>query len=174
MTTITVSYILKSSTYQTIGALKGILSKGEAHARKLNLDDSILLGHRLFPDMFDLTRQVQIACDTAARGAARLAGLDMPSFPDTEQGFSELMDRCTRAVAYVHSVEDDKIDATTNTVLQIPMGANTMPMEGRAYLQGFILPNMNFHTTMAYALLRMQGVSLGKRDYLVPPSAGQE
>ena len=169
MTTTTVSYILKSSTHQTVDALKGILSKGEAYARKLNLDDSVLLSHRLFPDMFDLTRQVQIACDTAARGAARLAGLDMPSFPDTEQSFAELVDRCVRTITYVNAIDDGKIDATTNTVLQIPMGSNTMPMEGRAYLQGFILPNMHFHAAVAYSLLRMQGVSLGKRDFLVPP-----
>lgn len=168
MTTTTVSHILKASTGQTLGALKGILIKGEAYARKLNLEDKVLLSHRLYPDMFDLTRQVQIACDTVARGAARLAGLDMPEFPDTEQTFADLIARCDKAIAYVNGVEDGKIDANTNITLQIPMGANTMPMEGKAYLSGFILTNLHFHAAIAYALLRQQGVSIGKRDYLVP------
>lgn len=168
MTTTTVSHVLKASTNQTVGALKGILIKGEAYARKLNVEDSVLLSNRLYPDMFDLTRQVQIACDTVTRGAARLAGLEMPAFPDTEQTFAELMARCDKAIAYVNGVDNAKIDANTNVVLQIPMGANTMPMEGKAYLTGFILTNLHFHAAIAYALLRSQGLSIGKRDYLVP------
>ena len=168
MTTTTVSHILKASTHQTIGALKGILIKGEAYARKLNVADSVLLSHRLYPDMFDLTRQVQIACDTVARGAARLAGLEMPAFPDTEQTFAELIARCDKAIAYVNGVDNAKIDASTNEVLQIPMGANSMPMEGTAYLSGFILTHLHFHAAIAYALLRAQGLNIGKRDYLVP------
>lgn len=168
MTTTTVSHILKASTHQTLGALKGILTKGEAYARKLNVEDGVVLSHRLYPDMFDLTRQVQIACDTVTRGAARLAGLEMPSFPDTEQTFADLIARCQKAIDYVNGVDDAKIDANTNVVLQIPMGANSMPMEGKAYLTGFILTNLHFHTAIAYALLRQQGLSIGKRDYLVP------
>lgn len=168
MTTTTVSHILKASTNQMLGALKGILTKGEAYARKLNVEDKVILAHRLYPDMFDLTRQVQIACDTVARGAARLAGLDMPEFPDTEQSFADLIARCEKAIAYVNSVDDAKIDANANVTLQIPMGANTMPMEGKAYLSGFILTNLHFHAAIAYALLRQQGLAIGKRDYLVP------
>jgi hypothetical protein len=168
MTTTTVSHILKASTAQTIGALKGMLIKGEAYARKLNVEDKVILSHRLYPDMFDLTRQVQIACDTVARGAARLAGLDMPEFPDTEQTFADLIARCDKAIAYVNGVDSGKIDANTNVTLQIPMGANTMPMEGKAYLSGFILTNLHFHAAIAYALLRAQGLNIGKRDYLVP------
>lgn len=163
-----VSYILKASTAQTLGALKGILIKGEAHARALNVEDKVLLSARLYPDMFDVTRQVQIACDTVARGAARLAGIDMPSFPDTEQGFAELIARCEKAIAYVNSVDDAKIDANADVTLQIPMGPNTVPMEGKAYLSGFVLTNLHFHAAMAYGLLRKQGVALGKRDFLVP------
>jgi hypothetical protein len=165
---LTVSYMLKTSTLQTLGALRAILAKGEAHARALKVEDSVLLSYRLYPDMFALPRQVQIACDTPARGAARLAGREMPSFPDTEVTFAELMERCTKAVACVEAVPDAEIDATTTTVLQIPMGQMSVPMEGRAYLQGFILTNLHFHASIAYALLRAQGVVLGKRDFLVP------
>ncbi len=164
----TLSFILKSSTTQTLGALKGILAKGAAHARALNAEDSALLSQRLYPDMFALPRQVQIACDTASRGAARLAGLEMPSFPDTEQTFDELIARCARALDYVAGVEDERIDASARTVLQIPMGQVMMPMEGRQYVSGFILPNLHFHAAIAYALLRHQGVPVGKRDFLVP------
>ncbi|HAY06728.1 MAG TPA: DUF1993 domain-containing protein [Hyphomonas sp.] len=166
--TTTVSYILKKSTEQTLGALKGLLSKGEAYAKAINCDEAGVLAQRLYPDMYALPRQVQIACDTVARGAARLASLDMPSFPDTEQTFAELIARCDKAIAYVNSVDDAKIDATTKTTLQIPMGSVTLPMTGEQYLQGFILTNLHFHAAMAYALLRKQGVQIGKRDYLVP------
>lgn len=166
--TTTVSYILKSSTQQTLGALKGLLAKGEAYAALIKCEEAAMLAQRLYPDMFALPRQVQIACDTAARGAARLAEMDMPSFPDTEQTFAELIARCDTAIAYVNAIDDAKIDATASKTLQIPMGQATMPMTGQQYLQSFILPNLHFHAAMAYALLRMQGVQIGKRDYLVP------
>jgi len=166
--TTTVSYMLKSSTNQTLGALKGLLAKGAAYAGTLKCEEAAILSQRLYPDMFALPRQVQIACDTAARGAARLAELDMPSFPDTEQTFSELIMRCQKAIDYVNGVEDSEIDATAQKTLQIPMGQATLPMTGQQYLQGFILTNLHFHAAMAYGLLRMQGVPIGKRDFLVP------
>lgn len=166
--TTTVSYILKSSTTQTLGALKGILAKGQAHAAAIKCEESALLSQRLFPDMFAMPRQVQIACDTVVRGAARLAEIEIPSFPDTEQTFDELLARCDKAIAYVNAVDDAKIDATAAKTLEIPMGQVTLPMTGANYLQGFILTNLHFHAAMAYALLRTQGVAVGKRDYLVP------
>jgi uncharacterized protein len=166
--TTTVSYLLKSSTSQSLGALKGILAKGKDYTAAIKCDEAAILAQRLYPDMFALPRQVQIACDTAARGAARLAEMDMPSFPDTEQTFAELIARCQAAIDFVNSVPDAKIDATAAKTLQIPMGQATMPMTGAAYLSGFILPNLHFHSAMAYGLLRMQGVQIGKRDYLVP------
>ena len=163
-----VSYQLKSATNQTLGALKGILAKGEAYAAALKCEESALLSQRLYPDMFALPRQVQVACDTVARGAARLAGKEMPSFPDTEQTFAELIARCQKAIDYVNTIDDAAIDATAKTTLQIPMGQATMPMTGEQYLSGFILTNLHFHAAMAYGLLRTQGVQIGKRDYLVP------
>jgi hypothetical protein len=166
--TISVSFMLKSATTQTLGALRGCLAKGETQARALNVEDAVMLGERLYPDMFALTRQVQMACDTAARGAARLAGQEMPSFPDTEKTFAELMSRCRKAIEYVHGIDDGAIDANTDAVLQIPIGDNTMEMDGKTYLSGFVLPNLYFHAVTAYGLLRMQGVAIGKRDFLVP------
>ncbi|MEQ9505713.1 MAG: DUF1993 domain-containing protein [Hyphomonas sp.] len=166
--TTTVSYILKSSTTQTLGALKGILAKGKAHAASIKCEEEAILAQRLSPDMYALPRQVQIACDTVCRGAARLAEIEIPSFPDTEQTFDELLARCDKAIAYVSSVDDAKIDATAAKTLDIPMGPATMQMTGAQYLQSFILTNLHFHAAMAYALLRTQGVAVGKRDYLVP------
>jgi len=166
--TTTVSYILKSSSNQTLGALKGLLAKGQAYAGTLKCEEAAILSQRLYPDMYALPRQVQIACDTAARGAARLAEIEMPSFPDTEQTFAELIARCQKAIDYVNAVDDAKIDATAQKTLQIPMGQASMPMTGAQYLQSFILTNLHFHAAMAYGLLRMQGVQVGKRDFLVP------
>jgi uncharacterized protein len=166
--TTTVSYILKSSTNQTLGALKGLLAKGQAYAGTLKCEEAAILSQRLYPDMYALPRQVQIACDTAARGAARLAEIEMPSFPDTEQTFAELIARCQKAIDYVNAVDDAKIDATAQKTLQIPMGQASMPMTGAQYLQSFILTNLHFHAAMAYGLLRMQGVQVGKRDFLIP------
>ncbi len=166
--TTTVSYILKASTNQTLGALKGLLAKGKAHAAAIKCEEDAILAQRLSPDMDALPRQVQIACDTVARGAARLAGLEMPSFPDTEQTFDELLARCDKAIAYVNGIDDAKIDATASTTLEIPMGPATMSMTGAQYLQSFVLTNLHFHAAIAYALLRSQGVPIGKRDYLVP------
>ncbi len=164
----TLSYVLKTSVNQMLGSTRSTLKKGEAHARALDVEDSVFLAARIYPDMLPLSRQVQIACDNAARGAARLAGADIPSFPDTETTFGELMTRCEAAMAFVNSMDDAKINANELETLQIPLGPQTMPMQGRQYLTSFVLPNLIFHATMTYGLLRHQGVVLGKRDFLVP------
>ena len=164
----TVSYILKASTRQTLGVLVSILTKAKAHGEALGVDDAVLLSSRIFPNMLPLSRQVQIAADTAARGAARIAGLDMPSFPDEETTLDELIDRLKRALAYVEGVDDAAMDANARVVLDIPMGPNMMKMEGREYLSSFVLPNLHFHAAMTYGLLRGQGMSLGKVDFLRP------
>ena len=164
----TISYILKSSSTQTLGAMASILEKTKAHAAAAEVDEAVYLSARIFPDMLPLTRQVQIACDTVARGAARLAIKDVPSFPDTETTIDELIARCHSALAFVNSIEDEAIDINKRVTLEIPMGPNTMPMEGRQYLSSFVLPNLHFHAAIMYALLRAQGVKIGKRDFLVP------
>ncbi len=164
----TTSFVFKSSTHQTLGALKGCLKKAKAHALASDVDETIYLNARLFPDMLDAKRQVQIACDTVARGASRMAGGDIPSFPDTETTFDQLIARCDAALAHVNAIDDVAINANARVTLQIPMGPDTMPMEGRQYLSSFILPNLHFHAAMFYGLMRQQGVVLGKRDFLVP------
>jgi hypothetical protein len=145
-----------------------MLTKGESHARSVNVADDVFISARLFPDMFPLSRQVQIACDVAARGAARLAGLEPPAFPDTETSFAHLILRARKALDFVQSVPKPAIDANEHVLIPVPMGQSMIEMTGRVYLQSFILPNMHFHAAIAYGLLRAQGVPLGKRDYLVP------
>ncbi|ACT58301.1 DUF1993 domain-containing protein [Hirschia baltica] len=169
---LTISQVLKTTTAQTLGALKGVLAKGQAHAEAIGVEESVFLNARLAPDMFPLVRQVQIATDMSARGASRLAGRDMPSFPDTETTFAELIERCDNAIAHILGTSDDAINANADTVLEIPAGKDqTMPMTGTAYTLSFIVTNLNFHATTAYGLLRSQGVAIGKRDYLMPPGA---
>lgn len=164
----TVSTILKMSTNQTLGSMASVLAKGKQHAEATNVDGAVFLAARLYPDMHPLPRQVQIACDVAARGAARLAGAELPSFPDTETTFDELIARCKAAIDYVNAADSAAMDANELVTLQIPIGDQTMPMEGRQYLSSFILPNLHFHAAIAYGLLRQQGVVLGKRDFLMP------
>jgi uncharacterized protein len=161
------STILKSSSQQSLGALRGMIMKAETHARALKVDDAVLLAARLYPDMLGATRQVQIACDTAARGAARLSGMDTPSFPDVETDFPALLNRCDAAIAFVAASDAQKIDANDAVTLQIPMATTTMQMTGRNYLTSFVLPNLHFHAAIFYALMRQQGVPVGKMDFLV-------
>lgn len=154
---------------QMHGALSGILEKGEAHARAKGLEESVLIGWRLAPDMFPLSRQVQIACDIPARGLARLAGADLPSFPDTEKTFAELRARVAAAQAFIKDLDRARIDADPDAEISFPVGPETMTMKRRDYLLGFILPNLYFHVTTAYAILRACGAPLGKADFLARP-----
>lgn len=164
----TISYMLKTSATQTLGAMASILQKGANHAATAEVDESVFLNHRLAPDMFPLTRQIQIMTDTVARGGARLAGLDMPSTPDTETSFAQLIARCHDRLAYVMGLDDAVMDANERVVLEIPLGPMTVNWEGRQYLATFVLPNLHFHAATAYGLLRAQGIKIGKRDFLMP------
>lgn len=163
-----VSYMLNSATTQILGSMSSILNKAAAHAKAVGVDEGVFLNARLYPDMLTMKRQVQMVCDMVARGAARLSGADIPSFPDVEETFAELITRLEATQAYVSGIDAAALDANARVVLQIPMGPQTLPMEGRQYLSSFVLPNLHFHAATAYGLLRHQGVSLSKRDFLMP------
>lgn len=168
--TVMISTLIKDASAQTLGALGGILKKGADHAAAHKLPEDVFLNFRLFPDMFPLTRQVQITTDTLARGVARLAGTDLPSFPDVETSFAQLIERASRANAYVQAASSEAMDARAQTIVNIPIGGGQeMPMTCAAYLQSFVFPNLYFHAATAYNILRHNGVVLGKRDYLRPP-----
>jgi hypothetical protein len=168
--TVAISTLIKDASAQTLGALGGILKKGADHAAAHKLPEEVFLNFRLFPDMFPLSRQVQIATDTMTRGAARLAGTDLPSFPDVETSFAQLIERSQKANAYVQTASADAMNGRAQTVVNIPVGGGQeMPMTCAAYLQSFVFPNLYFHVAAAYGILRHNGVILGKRDYLRPP-----
>jgi hypothetical protein len=168
--TISLAALIKDASTQTLGALGGILRKGADHAATTKIPEEVFLNFRLFPDMFPLSRQVQIASDTLARGAARLAGADLPSFPDVETTFAQLVERASKANAYVQAVSASAIDGRTTTTINIPVGGGQeLPMTCAAYLQGWVFPNLYFHTATCYNILRHNGVALGKRDFLRPP-----
>lgn len=160
--------VLKTTTGQILLAMAGVLRKAAAHAAERNIPEENILGARLAPDMFNMARQVQIATDMAARGAARLAGSEFLSLPDTETSFEQLIERVMKAHAFIQAASNEAIEANDQQVMQIPVGPETRDMTGRAYLLNFLLPNFYFHATTAYALLRHNGVSLSKRDFLVP------
>ncbi len=170
--TVQISMLIKSASTQTLGALGGVLKKGADHAAHLKLPEEVLLNYRLFPDMFPLTRQVQIATDQLTRGAARLSGMDLPSFPDVENSFAALIERTKKADAYVQAASAEAMDKRADTTINIPVGGGQeMPMTCLQYLTSFVFPNLYFHAATAYNILRHNGVVLGKRDFLRPPGA---
>lgn len=160
------SAVANAAVAQMYAALGAILEKGAAHAKSKGVDEATFVNWRLAPDMFPLSRQVQLACDIPARGLARLAGAELPSFPDTETSFEELRQRVAKAHAFIKDLNRDKIDADPEGAITFPVGQESMTMKRREYLTSFILPNLYFHVTTAYAILRSCGAPLGKADFL--------
>ena len=150
-----------------LNALSGVLDKGAAHAASKKIEPSVFLQGRLAPDMFPLVRQVQIACDMAKNGASRLAGVEAPKMEDNETTFDELKARIAKTLAHVKTLDAKKIDDAADRELSFPLGpSNTGHMKGGDYLTHFLLPNLYFHATATYAILRHLGVDVGKRDFL--------
>ena len=144
------------------------LDKAEAHALSKKFETGVLLSARLAPDMLPFTKQVQIACDTAKFAVARLAGVEAPKFDDQEASVAELRERIRKTIDYVQSVPASQIDGTENKDVTVPRRDGSMTFKGEPYLKNYALPNFFFHVTTAYALLRHNGVELGKSDYLGP------
>jgi hypothetical protein len=150
-----------------LNALADVLDKGAAHAAAKKIEPSVFIQGRLAPDMFALARQVQIACDMVKNGAARLAGVEAPKFEDNEATFDELKARIAKTLAYVKTLDPKAIDASADHEVSFPLGpSNKGHMKGDDYLTHFLLPNLYFHATAAYAILRHYGVDVGKRDFL--------
>lgn len=147
-------------------SLVHLLKIGEAEGPARGLSEEALLGARLAPDMFELKRQVQIATDHAKGAMARLAGVDVPSFPDTEQTFAELYARIDKTLAFVASVPATSVNGREETIVTLKLRQETMELAAIDYLQGFALPNFYFHLTTAYDILRHLGMPVGKRDFL--------
>lgn len=150
-----------------LNALSAILDKAQAHAEAKRFDPAVLLDWRLFPDMFPLKRQVQIACDLANHGGSRLAGVEPPKHEDKETTIAELKARIAKVIAFVKSLDAAQIDGAADREITFPLGPERKGhMRGADYLNHFVLPNFYFHLSTAYAILRHCGVELGKRDFL--------
>ncbi len=150
----------------SLNALSAVLDKAAAFAAAKKIDPAVLLHSRLSPDMFDLTRQVQIAADNAKNGSARLAGVDPPRYEDNETTIDQLKERIAKTVAFLKTLDRGKIDASADRQITFPLGPAKGNMKGDDYLNHFMLPNFHFHVTAAYAILRHAGVDIGKRDFL--------
>ena len=152
---------------QLLGGLSAVLTKAAEHAAARKIDPPALLQARLFPDMFPLLRQVQIATDFARSVAARLAGVEVPSAPDTEQSFDELQQRIASTLAFLDSLDPAAFDGSEGREIVLRPGTpKERTLSGQAYLLSYGLPQFFFHVTTAYALLRHSGVDIGKRDYM--------
>lgn len=152
-----------------LGNLASILEKAESWAAEKNIDPAVLINMRLAPDMFPLKRQLQIATDAAKGCAARLAGVDIPGYPDTEETFAELQARLRKTIDFLASVTPAQINGSEDKVITLNFPGMELKFSGRDYLFQFVQPNFYFHLTTAYAILRHNGLGVGKMDFLGVP-----
>ena len=153
----------------TLKNLSAVLDKAQAHCEAKKIDPLVLTGARLYPDMFALARQVQVACDTAKGAMARLAGVELPKHADTEKTFGELKARIDKTLAFIEGFKPAQIDGTEEKAIEIKLGPTEVKWRGMQYLLGFALPNFYFHVATAYGILRHNGVELAKRDFIGNP-----
>ena len=146
--------------------LSAILDKAEAFADRHKIEPEVLLNWRLAPDMFALTRQVQIAADFAKGTTARLAGREVPKYADEEKSFAELKARIAKTLAFLEGIAPDQIDGSEERDISTSTGPNAKNFKGQVYLLHYALPHFYFHATTAYAILRHNGVDIGKRDFI--------
>ena len=151
---------------QTLCALSAVLAKAADHAASRKIDESVLLNARLYPDMFALVRQIQIASDLAKGCAARLAGVDIPSYADDETSIAQLQARIARTIDFLDGFTPAQIDAGEDASIVLQLRERALEFTGRSFLLKWVLPNFYFHATTAYDILRHNGVELGKKDFL--------
>ena len=167
--TISMYQALIPVSIRTLNNLTNILEKGSAYAETKKIDHHVLINSRLSPDMFPLSKQVQIASDTVNRGAARLAGIEPPKFEDNETTFGQLIDRIQKTISHLNTFKPEQIDGSEEREITLQMRDNTLSFQGIPFLLYFVLPNLYFHVTTAYDILRHCGVELGKGDFLGQP-----
>ena len=146
--------------------LVSILGKAEAHAAERKIDPSVLLNYRLAPDMFPLTRQVQVATDMAKGCVSRLAGVEIPVYEDKEASFGELVARLEKCIAYLEGFKPVQIDGTEDKTVVLTRPTGDVTYQGLPYLLEYVQPNVYFHCVTAYAILRHCGVAIGKKDFI--------
>jgi hypothetical protein len=153
----------------TLQNLSAILDKTQAHVEAKKIDPAVLLASRLYPDMFPLVRQIQIASDNAKGPVARLAGVEVPKYEDTEETIADLKARLAKTIDFVSSFKPAQIDGSEDKDIHLKLGPREVDWKGMQYLLGFALPNFYFHVVTAYDILRHNGVEIGKRDYIGTP-----
>jgi uncharacterized protein len=151
---------------RTLSNLIDILEKGAQYAEIKKIDPTVLVNTRLFPDMFHLSKQVQIASDIAKRGMAQLTGVEAPKYEDTETTFPELVERLKKTISFLETLKSEQVDDTEEKIITIPLPSRTLSFPGQSFLLYFIMPNVYFHVTTAYDILRHCGVEVGKEDFL--------
>lgn len=162
------------SMYQTsaprfvavLTSLSALLDRAQAHVDAKKIDPTAILGFRLYPDMLSMTRQVQIACDSAKGGVARLAGVEIPKHEDNETSIAELKERIAKTIAFIQTIKPEQIDGTEDKTIVMKLGPNEVTFKGQQFLLNFATPNVYFHVVTAYNILRHNGVEVGKRDFL--------
>jgi len=152
---------------QILNSFSAILGKAEAHCQAKGIAPEVMLNARLYPDMLPFSKQIQMVCDFAAKGCARLTHSEVPSAPDTEKTFDELRQRLAKTVDYVKSFKPAQFDGADTKDVTFPVGpSNSLTLKGQQFLSGFSLPNFYFHAAIAHGILRHNGVDIGKRDFL--------
>ncbi|HLZ67529.1 MAG TPA: DUF1993 domain-containing protein [Aliidongia sp.] len=151
---------------QALDSLSALIDKAVAHCEARKIDPAVIFNYRLAPDMFAFARQIQIATDQAKGIAGRLAGVEIPKFPDEEAGFDELKVRLAKVADFVRSLPAAQFEGAEDRPITLKVGGHTLNFTGTTYLFGFGLPNFYFHVTTAYDILRHAGVEIGKRDFL--------
>ena len=153
----------------SLSNLVHILEKGLAHVQVKEIEPEVLVNARLYPNMHPLKKQVQIASDISRRGIARLAGVEAPVMEDNETTFAELIERTKNSISYLKTFTPEQIDGTESKIIKLPLPDQTYTFAGMPFLLYFVMPNVYFHVTTAYDILRHCGVELGKRDFLGNP-----
>ena len=151
---------------QILNSLSAIIDKAEAHAADKKIDPQALLQARLYPDMFAFTRQVQVAADFAKGACARLAGVEVPKYDDTELTFADLKARLSKTLAFIDGLPQERFDASAERDITTGSGDKAKQWKGHVYLAHYALPHFYFHATTAYDILRHNGVEIGKKDFV--------
>jgi hypothetical protein len=160
-------YAIAVPTFQKqLSALDAILDKASEYAAAKKIDMAVLLAARLYPDMYNLTRQVQLATDFAKAAPARLAGLEVPSLPDTETTLPELKERLAKTQAMLAGYKPEQLEGSQSKQITLKLGGNEVTFSGQDYLLHVALPNFYFHCATAYGILRHNGLEIGKRDFV--------
>jgi uncharacterized protein len=150
-----------------LGAISKVLEKGSAWAESKKVDEAVMGATRITPDMFPLTRQVQIACRFAEESTARLAGAEVPKAPENaEKTLAELRARIAAVLGYIKGFKPEQVDGSESREITLTIGGNPLKLTGAQYLEHFAMPNFYFHCTTTYAILRQVGVEIGKRDFI--------